>query len=181
MILAIISILLLLLPQLSFTKNGATRWLRLGPLSFQPAELLKLATVAYLAMWFERRGEGIRRLHEGLIPFSIMLFAASFVIVVLQRDMGTMMVLALSALGMYFIAGAPLQQLGTLLAVAAGAAWLGIVTFPHRLARLTTFLNPERDPTGQGYHITQALVAIGTGGLFGVGLGKSIQVYGYLP
>jgi cell division protein FtsW len=171
----------LLIPGLSETRNGATRWLKLGPASFQPAELLKLASVVYLAVWLEKRGEAIKSLAEGVIPFGIMVFIASFVIVVLQRDMGTMMVLAGAAVGMVWVAGIRIHHFTAMLATAAVMGWLAIVSFPHRMSRLLTFLDPERDPTGQGYHIMQALIAVGSGGLFGLGLGKSIQIYGYLP
>jgi cell division protein FtsW len=110
-----------------------------------------------------------------------MLAAASVVVIVLQRDMGTMLVLAASAVGMYYIAGALLPHMIALLASAAAFGWLAIITFPHRLERLTAFLDPSHDPTGVGYHINQALIAIGSGGWFGRGLGKSYQIYGYLP
>lgn len=181
LVVAIISVACLAIPELSFTKNGATRWLKLGPLSFQPAEALKLAFIVYLAVWIEKRGEEIRGFWEGLFPFCLMLLSASFVIVVLQRDMGTMMVLALAAMGMFYAGGATYRQLATLLVAGAASGWLAIITFPHRLSRWATFLDPSKDPSGSGYHVTQALIAIGSGGLFGMGLGRSIQVYGYLP
>ncbi|HSX48619.1 MAG TPA: putative lipid II flippase FtsW [Candidatus Nanoarchaeia archaeon] len=178
---AAIALLGLVVPGLSFSTNGATRWLKLGPASFQPAELLKLSLIVYLAAWFERRGQYIREFWEGLFPFSIMLAVASFVVVVLQRDMGTMMVLVLAAIGMFYAAGSKLRHVFSIVAGGAMLGWLAIVTFPHRLSRLTVFLDPSKDPSGQGYHISQALIAIGSGGLLGVGLGHSIQIYGYLP
>lgn len=171
----------LLVPGLSYTTNGATRWLKLGPASFQPAELLKLSTVLYLAAWFERRSEGVRTFWDGLVPFALMLSVVGFILIVLQRDMGTAMVLVAAAVAMYYVAGAKHQHLVGLLAAGIGASWLAIVTFPHRLQRLTTFLHPSQDPTGVGYHIGQALIAIGSGGVIGRGLGKSLQIYGYLP
>lgn len=173
--------LALLVPGLSETRNGATRWLKLGPASFQPAELLKLSAVVYLSVWLEKRGEAIKSMAEGVMPFSIMLFIASFTVVILQRDMGTMMVLVLAALGMVWVAGIRLHHMAAILGAGGLLGWLAIVSFPHRMSRFLTFLNPERDPTGQGYHISQALIAVGSGGLWGLGLGKSIQVYGYLP
>lgn len=178
---AIFTMALLFIPGLSFAKNGATRWLKIGPLSFQPAEALKLAAVLYLGVWLEKKGDRLKNFWEGLMPFSIMLFSSCFVLVALQRDMGTMMVLALTAMGMYYVGGAKLSHAVGLLGTAAVLGWISIITFPHRMARFSTFLNPERDPTGHGYHVNQALIAIGSGGLFGVGLGKSIQVHGYLP
>lgn len=179
--LTVFTLILVTLPGLSFTKNGATRWIRLGPASFQPAELLKLTTVIYLAAWFESRRQQMANWREVLMPFALMLAAASFVIVVIQRDMGTMMVLAAAVLGLYFVAGAPLKQYAALISATLGLAVLAVIAFPHRLERLTVFLDPSKDPTGIGYHINQALIAIGSGGFLGRGLGHSYQIYGYLP
>jgi cell division protein FtsW len=181
LVLAGIALVALLIPELSFSKNGATRWLRLGPVSFQPAELLKLALIVYMATWFEKKGDDLRDWWGAVVPFSLILFAASFVVVVLQRDLGTMLVLALAMIAMYFVAGIRWRHLAAILGGAGVLGVLAIVTFPHRLSRWMTFLDPAKDPTGQGYHITQALTAVGTGGLFGVGLGKSIFIHGYLP
>lgn len=181
MIVSFGALLGLMVPGLSYTTNGATRWLKLGPASFQPAELLKLSTVLYLAAWFERRREGVRTFWDGLVPFSIMLGVVGFILVVLQRDMGTAIVLVGSVVAMYFVAGARGTHITALAGAGLAATWLAIVTFPHRLQRLTTFLNPSQDPSGVGYHISQALIAVGSGGVFGRGLGKSLQIYGYLP
>jgi cell division protein FtsW len=178
---ALLSVLLLMIPAFSFSKNGATRWLKLGPASFQPAELLKLALIVYLAAWFERRQDELKSFWDGVLPFGIMLFVTSIIVVIFQRDMGTMMVLALAALGMFYVAGIRLQHLLLILSAGIAAGWLAIITFPHRLSRLMVFLDPGKDANGGGYHISQALIAIGSGGIFGLGLGKSIQIYGYLP
>jgi cell division protein FtsW len=110
-----------------------------------------------------------------------MVGAACFVIAVLQRDMGTMMVLALTAVGMFFAAGLRWTHLGLVAAGGGLGAVALIAAFPHRLSRVATFLNPTKDAMGSGYHINQALIAVGSGGFFGLGLGHSIQVYGYLP
>ena len=179
--LTIFCLILVLLPGISFTKNGATRWIRLGPASFQPAELLKLTAVIYLAAWFEARREQMENWREVLVPFALMFAAASFIIVVLQRDMGTMMVLAAAVLGLYFVAGAPIKQYGALIAGTVAAGVVAILAFPHRMERLLVFLDPSKDPTNTGYHISQALIAIGSGGILGRGLGHSYQIYGYLP
>jgi cell division protein FtsW len=178
---SIFAVLLLLIPGLSATKNGATRWLDLGPLSFQPAELLKIGLIIYLAAWLERRSSDLKSLWEGVVPFAVMLGGASLIIVVLQRDMGTMMSLALAALGMYYLAGMRLQHLALMLGAGLAAGWVAIASTAHRMERFLTFLNPGQDCNDQGYHICQALIGIGSGGLLGLGLGKSIQIYGYLP
>lgn len=180
-VVAIVALFGLLIPELSFSKNGATRWLKLGFASFQPAELLKLAYIIYLASWFERRGEELKSFWDGVVPFSIMLFAAGIAVVLFQRDFGTMSVLALAAVGMFYVAGMRLRHLAVLAGAGLTLGWLAIVSFPHRVERLTAFLNPSRDLTTTGYHINQALIAVGSGGILGVGLGRSVQVYGYLP
>jgi cell division protein FtsW len=177
----VVGLLALLVPGLSHSSHGATRWIGIGPLTVQPAEFLKLALILYLAAWFERHQNDIGSLWDGVVPFTIMVGAACFVIVMFQRDMGTMMVLALAAVGMYFAAGMKWRHLGALFAGGLVAGWAAVLAFPHRMSRLATFLDPTRDLTGQGYHVNQALIAIGSGGILGLGLGKSIQVYGYLP
>lgn len=181
LVLGIIATLLLVVPGLSTSKNGATRWLAFGPLSFQPAELLKLSMIFYFAAWFEKRREEVKSFSDGVVPFVVMLGLASIAIMLFQRDMGTMMVLAFAAIGMFYVAGIRLQHLLAILGAGLMVGWLAIVSFPHRMERFLTFLDPSKDPDGTGYHISQALIAIGSGGLFGLGLGKSVQVYGYLP
>jgi cell division protein FtsW len=179
--LAIIALLALMVPGISHSQNGATRWIGLGPISVQPAEILKIALILYLAAWFEKRQDELTSFFDGVIPFMIMVGVACFVIVVLQRDMGTAMVLGLAAVGVFFAAGMKWRHLMAIAVVGGGAAWAAVLLFPHRLSRIMTFIDPSKAVTGQGYQINQALIAIGSGGIAGLGLGHSIQVYGYLP
>lgn len=185
LLVAILGVFALLIPGLGASSHGATRWLQLGPISVQPAEILKMALILYLAAWFEKRQDELRSWWDGVIPFIVMAGAACFVIVVFQRDMGTMMVLALATLGMYYAAGMKLKHLGILLAGGAAAGAAAIAMFPHRVERFMTFLNPRCDDPkyalDSSLHICQALLGVGSGGIFGLGLGHSIQVYGYLP
>ncbi len=181
LLIAVLSLVAMLVPGLASTKNGATRWLAIGPISFQPSELLKLAMILYLGTWFERKGEQLKSFWDGLVPFGVMMFLVSFAVVVFQRNLSTMIVLALAATAMYFVAGISWQHLAALIGAGLAAAWIAIVTFPHRLARLATFVNPNKVSQAADYHINQALIAIGSGGILGLGLGKSIQVHGYLP
>lgn len=178
-------LLLLLFTPLHLSSLGATRWLKLGPFTIQPAEVLKLALIVYLAAWFERHAEDLHSFWNGVVPFSVMVGIASFVIVVLQKDMGTMLVVLLAAIGMYFAAGLNWRHLAVILGLAGVFGLLAIAAFPHRVSRVTTFMHLDCSQTaaalGNDYHICQALIAIGSGGLAGVGLGHSIQVYGYLP
>lgn len=178
---AVIAVLALFIPFLGDERNGATRWLNLGPASFQPAELLKIAMVVYLAAWFERRGRDIRSLSNGVLPFTAMLAGVALVVVGFQKDLGTGLVIIAASMSMLFISGVRLRHFAVLVAAGLAAGAASIVFASHRLHRLMTFLNPGSDPDGSGYHVSQALIGIGSGGLFGLGLGKSIQIYGYLP
>jgi len=183
---SIAALLLLMVPGLSHSSNGATRWIGFGTVSIQPAEILKVALILYLAAWFEKRAGELKSFWDGVIPFVIMVGAASFVIVIMQKDMGTMLVLALMAIGMYFVAGLPWLYLVGVLGLGALAGLASIVAFPHRVQRVTTFLHLQCSnlaalASSPDYHTCQALIAAGSGGLAGLGLGHSIQVYGYLP
>lgn len=178
---SILGLVALLIPGISHASHGATRWIDVGPFSIQPAEIMKIALILYLATWFEQRSDDIRSFMDGVVPFMIMVGSACFVIVVFQRDMGTMLVLAGAAIAMYFTAGIRWTHLSLLLGTGLVAGLLAIVAFPHRMSRVLTFFDPTKDASGSGYHINQALIAIGSGGVLGVGLGHSIQVYGYLP
>lgn len=179
-----ISILLLLLvfiPGLGAEYGSAQSWITILGYSFQPSELVKLTFIFYLAAWLESRGTmKLRDFSSGLMPFLVSL-GAIIILMILQPDIGTMSIIAASALVVYFVAGAPLVQVGAMILAGAGFFMLLIKAAPYRAARFMTFLHPELDPQGIGYHINQALLAIGSGGLFGLGLGHSRQKFQYLP
>lgn len=169
------------IPGLGENYGRAQSWISLGGLSFQPAELVKLLLILSLAGWFAYRGkEKTQDFWNGLIPFVVILILISLPIM-LQPDAGTLGIVAMIALIIYFAAGAKLSHLLGLALAGIGAIGILIVVAPYRLARLTTFLDPEFDPSGIGYHINQALLAIGSGGLFGLGFGQSRQKFAYLP
>ncbi len=180
MIFTLLLLVAVFIPGLSFEHGGARRWISLGNLTLQPTEAVKLTFLLYLATWLERREKGIHDFQSGFLPFVAIICIISL-LVILQPDMGTMLVILAVAITTYFVAGAPWKHLLLL----AGSGLLAIVILiqiaPYRLSRLTVFLNPERDPQGIGYQINQALLAIGSGGLTGRGIGKSIQKYNYLP
>jgi cell division protein FtsW len=134
----------------------------------------------YLATWLDKKQKGIKDWKYGFVPFVTILGVISFLIV-MQPDIGTMSVIIITAISIYFVAGAKFSHLAVLGASGAALFLALIKIAPYRMARLTVFLNPEIDPQGIGYQINQALLAIGSGGLFGRGLGKSIQKYNYLP
>lgn len=183
-IMLVISILLLvfvLLPGVGTELLGAQRWINIGGIFFfQPTELVKLTFLIYLATWLEKRGHGIADITTGLIPFLTLLFIITG-LVIAQPDLGTMIVIGAISLVVYFAAGAPYKHLGGILGLGAIFTFILIKVAPYRAARFSIFLNPELDPQGIGYHINQALLAIGSGGLFGVGLGHSRQKFNYLP
>lgn len=172
---AIVGAIILLISvfsSLGVTAYGAQRWLSLGPFSLQPAEITKMAYILYLAAWLNKK---VRAL-----PF-ILVTGIILGIVLLQRDLGTASIIGLTGMTIYFAAEAPLLQFLALGGVGFGAGLILIITSPYRRARLMTFLGQSDDSLGQSYHINQVLIALGSGGLFGVGLGQSRQKYGYLP
>ncbi len=169
------------IPGLGFEHGGARRWINVPGLStIQPTEIVKLAFIIYLATWLEKRQKGITDWKYGFLPFTAVIGLIGLLIM-MQPDLGSMSVIIFSAIIVYFVAGASYKHL-----LALGASGIMIVLIliklaPYRMARFTVFLNPSIDPQGIGYQINQALLAIGSGGLFGRGLGKSIQKYNYLP
>jgi cell division protein FtsW len=182
LVLATLASFLLMLTPLGVTSGGATRWLGTSSLSFQPVELAKFTLVIGAAAWFSGLKDGeIKRFSFGLVPLLIALGVLSAFVVLHQSDLGSMLVLAAIAAAIFFVAGAPLRHIGYLLGIGLAGIILSIVLAPHRMERLRTFFNPEQGIAETGYHLHQALIAVGSGGLFGLGLGESVQVYGYLP
>ncbi len=174
-------LVLVFLPGIGYEFGGARRWVHLGPLLFQPSELAKLSFILYLAVWLSSKGvKHIQNFAYGFLPFSVMTGTLAL-LVILQPDVGTMGVIALIAFSMYFIGGAALPHLA--IAATAGVTLLIILirSAEYRFKRFMTFLHPELDPLGIGYHINQALLAIGSGGIFGRGFGHSRQKFAYLP
>ncbi len=178
-IMAVTILLLGLVLVIGQVRFGGQRWLFNG--SIQPSEFSKLATVIYIAAWLSSKGQQIRKVSYGLIPFAILL---GFItgLIVLEQHLSTAVLIASTALAMFFIAGGNLWQI-----IVSGL--LGGVTFAffisrsaYRITRLTTFLDPlNSDPLGEGYQIRQILIALGSGGLTGLGLGASRQKFGYIP
>ncbi|KKW36982.1 MAG: Stage V sporulation protein E [Candidatus Giovannonibacteria bacterium GW2011_GWA2_53_7] len=182
LILSIALLILVFIPGLSAGIGTAHSWISFGSwFSLQPSEIVKLTFLFYLAAWLEKRGEeGMRDVHGGFLAF-VAVLGVIMVLLALQPDIGTMAIIAATAVVVYFVGGAPLAHVGGLIAMGIGGLALLVGFAPYRAARLTTFLNPEIDPQGIGYHVNQALLAIGTGGLFGLGYGHSRQKFQYLP
>lgn len=181
---SLLLLVLVFIPGLGYSHANAQRWIAVKDISFQPSEFLKLAFVIYLAAFFSKpvRREGGKEIHfNSLIPF-LGIMAVVGILLGLQSDAGTLALLAILGFIIYFISGAKFYQLAIVVFCYLAAFFALIKFFPHRMARFITFLNPSIDPQGISYQINQALLAIGSGGLFGVGLGyHGGQKYNFLP
>ena len=167
-------------PNIGIGLKGANRWVSLWGVSFQPSEILKLAMVVYLAAWFGSRDERIKDWAYSVAPFFVVI---SFIglLLAMQPDVGTLVVVVLIALGIYFAAGSNLKHLFAVVAIFIIVVAGLIFIEPYRLNRIKTFLNPSVDPRGISYQLNQSLIAIGSGGLFGNGYNESTQKWGFLP
>ncbi|MDF7667132.1 cell division protein FtsW [Orbaceae bacterium ESL0727] len=178
LMLAIIMLAIVLL--IGSSINGASRWIPLGVFNFQPAELAKLSLFCFLASYLVRKSDEVQNGFWGFFkPMAIM--AVLSVLLLLQPDLGTVIVLFIVTIGILFIAGARMWQFIAILLVGVSAVTSLILFESYRLTRLLTFLDPWKDPTGSGYQLTTSLMAIGNGGLLGQGLGNSVRKLGYLP
>lgn len=171
---------LVFVPGLGFSYGGATRWLTIGSFSFQPAELLKIGYVIYLATWFSGVQKHITTLKFGLLPY-LGFTALVGVIMLLQPDTDTFLIMAIAGLAMYITAGGRWRDVLLLGLGAVVLLTLLALSRPYIMDRLTTFMNPDLDPQGASYQIQQSLIAVGSGGLVGRGFGQSIQKFEYLP
>lgn len=160
--------------------NGSQRWIVLGPINIQAAEPAKLFFFCYLSGYLVRRREEVSQKFKGWIkPLGVLFLLA--VLLLFQPDLGTVIVMFATTLGLLFLAGAKLWQFISVLVVGVGAVVLLIIVEPYRLRRVTSFMDPWQDPFGSGYQLTQSLMAYGRGEMFGQGLGNSIQKLEYLP
>ena len=162
------------------TVNGSKRWLAFGPVTIQVSELIKLFILVYIAGYLVRRTDEIQTQLAGFIkPLTVLALISGLLL--LQPDFGAVVVILLTTLAMMFLGGAKLWQFIGLTITVGTTLGLIAVSQPYRLQRLTTFLDPWADPFGSGYQLTQSLIAFGRGGIFGQGLGNSLQKLSYLP
>lgn len=159
---------------------SAGRWVNLGFTSFQPAEIAKLSLLFYLAGWFATKGTDLSEIKKLFWPFIAVTGFIAF-LMLLQKDLGTLSIMVVIASSVIIIAGAPVYQLFSGVGLAGALLWLSVKIEPYRMERLMTFLNPESNSLSTGYHIRNALIAAGSGGLWGLGFGQSKQKYLYLP
>lgn len=170
----IILLLAVFLPGIGVRAYGASRWINLGFTVFQPSEMAKLAVIIYLSTWLTVR-------EKGKLGAFLLLVGLVVGLIILEPDMGTAIVLFITSLVIYYLSENTIWGLIFLLPIlATGVIGLSLRS-PYRVKRLLTFLDPNTDPLGASYHIRQALIALGSGGIFGLGLGNSRQKYFYLP
>ena len=162
------------IPGIGVKLYGASRWLDLRFIVLQPSEIAKLSIIIYLSAWFSTK-------EKGRLTAFVLLLGIIVGLIILEPDMGTAIILAGTGLILYFLSGAPIWHFLSLAPVGVIGILVLIKIAPYRLRRLTTFLDSGTDPLGSSYHVRQAMIAIGSGRLFGVGLGNSRQKYSYLP
>src|SRR5690349_19227813 len=180
-VIAVLLMMLVLVPHFGVTVNGARRWFDAGPLgTFQPSELGKLAFAVFVAHWVDRNSSRMGDFQHVFVPFAAML-AGVLVLLMLERDLGTAIVMVGIFLSAYWAGGGRLRHI-ILLVGALGLGFVAVTLLePYRVGRLTSFRNPWADPLGAGFQATQSLYGLASGGLFGVGIGHSIEKYGWLP
>ncbi len=174
MLITIVLLVIVLIPGIGSEAGGARRWIDLGIINFQPTEVAKFSVIIYLASWF---------LHKERKRFGSFVFLLGLLVllIMLQPDMGTTVIVFSLSIIMYFLAGVQVSYLFLFLPIAALLFYLLIKVSPYRFRRLTSFLNPQTDPLGIGYHINQILISLGGGGLLGQGFGASRQKFLFLP
>ncbi len=181
MVLAGIGMLIaVLIPGIGFQVGGARRWINFGSFLFQPAEFVKLAMILYLASWYDKRQHHVQDLYFGFLP-TLAIVGIVAGLIVMEPDMGTMLVLASIGAVMFFIGGVKMRYIAATAASGLLVLWILIKAAPYRMERFLAFLDPSADAMGISYQINQALLAIGSGGWWGRGYGQSLQKHSYLP
>ena len=179
-ILSLILLSLVFIPQFGYEDGGANRWIKVGNFSLQPFEFVKLFFIIYLSALLSKKEKKDQVIKESLIPVSIIL-GAIILLLYFQPNMSAIGIIVILCGFIYFLAGMKISYILTATSIALIGFFTLIKTASYRMNRLNVFLHPELDPQGIGYQINQALLAIGSGGLFGLGLGHSIQKWRYLP
>lgn len=180
MLLAVVLLVLVLIPGIGKASFGARRWFKIGPFNFQPSEFTKLAVLVYMADFLARKQNRIKDFRDGFLPLIIVLCLLC-ALVVKQPDLGNALLIAVIILIMMFAAGARILHVGLLVLLSSPILFLLIARVPYRMRRIMAFINPWEDTQGVGFQLSQSQIALGSGGVFGVGLGKSAQKLFYLP
>lgn len=179
-IISIFLLILVLIPGIGREVSGARRWFRFKFLSFQPSELTGLAVIIYVADFISRKGNLIKTFLKGFLP-PVCILGFSALLILAQPDLGTTLALAIVVFIMLFVAGVRPLYLLSILLLSIPALYILIFSVPYRRMRIMAFLNPWLDPKGSGFQIIQSQIALGSGGIFGIGLGHSKQKLFYLP
>lgn len=174
LIIALILLILVFVPGIGAGALGANRWVDFGFFSLQPAEFVKLGLAIYLAAWFSFK-------EKGRFGAFVLLMGAILLLVLLEPDLGTASIILFESTVVYFLSGGSMKSFLLATPVVVGLGFLYIIFEPYRLARLTSFLNLNNSISTTSYHVKQILIALGSGGIFGLGVGNSIQKYAYLP
>lgn len=177
---SLLLMVLVFVPDIGRGLKGATRWINVGPFTVQPAEILKLSLIIYLAAWFSNREDKIRDWSYGAAPFFIVM-AFIVLLLYLQPDIGTLIIVMMIGGGLYFLSGRSWKEIIIVGAIAVVLLAGFVFSADYRLNRIKAFMNPTEDRRGISYQINQALIAVGSGGLFGVGFQNSSQKQGFLP
>ncbi|MFZ2252735.1 MAG: putative lipid II flippase FtsW [Minisyncoccia bacterium] len=177
---ALLITLAVFVPGIGFEHGGAKRWISIGPVSFQPAELLKICFIIYMATWLSGMKRHVSDFTKGTLPF-VLLLGGVGIPLLLQPDTDTYLIMAASAIAMFITAGGRIRDV--VIMGFTGVLLIVILAFsrPYIMDRIQTFINPASDPQGSGYQIKQSLIAVGSGGFLGRGFGQSIQKFEYLP
>lgn len=178
--LSLLALIVVLIPGVGVEVNGSTRWLPFGPLRVQPSELAKVCIVVYAAGYLARRQDELTNFTQGVLMLGLVL-AVVAVLLMLEPDFGSFVVIMVTVTGMLFLAGIRFWHFLLCLVVGGASMALLTVVSPYRMARVMSFMNPWSDPYDSGFQLTQALIAFGRGEWHGVGLGASIQKLYYLP
>lgn len=175
-----ILLILVLIPGLGQVRNGSRSWFGIGSLGIQPSELAKISLIIFTAKYLSKSEKNIKFFKNGTLPILLIIFLF-FGLIMLEPDFGTGMVIVMSLMFMLFISNIKISFFGIMGTLGLGGIVALIIIAPYRLARILSFLNPWSDPLGSGFQIIQSLYAIGPSGLFGKGLGNSVQKHFYLP
>jgi len=179
-ILSLVLLVLVLVPGIGMVVNGARRWIGVGFLNIQPSEFAKLATVIYLSNRLSDKKEKIQSFFRGLLP-NLIILGIVFLLIIMEPNLSIAGIIIIVGLIMLFIAGARWSHMITLGIIGLLLAAIAVIIEPYRLERVLTFLDPWKDMQGSGYQVIQSLYALGSGGIFGVGLGNSRQKLFYIP
>ena len=177
---AILLSLLTFVPHIGLSLKGASRWIVIGHFSFQPEEILKFATVLFLAAVYSSNFKAIQTVRGGIVPLGLIGGGAALILI-LQPDTAGVIIIGIATVCMLFAGGGKISHMLLLALIGVGVVAGAAVVYPHVRARIETYLNQSQDPQGSGYQIQQSLIAVGSGGFVGRGFGQSIEKFSYLP